>query len=574
MTYLDPIEGSQTTALFVFLDKGEKNLYQLRQWVQPLERLAKRVSVAVIYSSEAVGRELASTSLLGYRFQGSNDLMSQLELISPRVMLYPNQNIRNFYALRYMKAAHVFLSHGESDKAYMAQNTLKRYDYYFASGPAARHRVESNIANFAQDRILEIGRPQSLDEHTMPVDLAKSESLRVLYAPTWEGVTLATKYSSIDSHGIEIVEKLISEPGIQLTYRPHPLSGSRDSTIAIANKKIIRLIQKANQSRDSDKHYVDRSDFGWHLGYHDVLVSDISAVAYDWLSTGKSLVMTKPKEKRAVITDFPILKKLPTVSYDNTDRILEIIRESQSEENSNEVLRLQSTYFRHPVRDSDEYFVQGIQHVLKEVSTHLCDSRAVSNLFNPRGEKLGFLKYPNFIIRESYRMVGIWSLAKYLKKEEISEVFVYFSDPFDDKSISTVLPRLIDEVGENSTIVLLTNQVTNFLRVRSLEKTIQVKSKFINLKILPVVTAGDCELVLRNLNFAKANYLKHHPLNHMLLRLNQVEHVLWKPGTDPNYSPDHTLIVYDSILDPDPSSASVISEVLPLSRPRLASNSL
>ena len=97
---------------FVFVDYEDQSLYQLRQWLQPLERLQSKFSVKVFYTSPDVAKELEASSIEGVYFEGQDELTAKIYELSPKVLLYPNQNVRNFYALRYSEAVHVFVSHG------------------------------------------------------------------------------------------------------------------------------------------------------------------------------------------------------------------------------------------------------------------------------------------------------------------------------------------------------------------------------------------------------------------------------------------------------------------------------
>ena len=184
--------------VFVFLDSGTQNLYQLRQWIQPLQRLSRIYSVGVLYTSNFADEELWGSGLQAFRVDGQEGITEFLIDQKPKILLYPNQNAKNFFALRNRYGLHVWVSHGESDKAYMFQNTLKRYDFYFAAGQAAVDRVARNIQNYNPARIKLIGRPQIKDVLPVPSNYAKPEAdvKTALYAPTWEGVTRATRYSS------------------------------------------------------------------------------------------------------------------------------------------------------------------------------------------------------------------------------------------------------------------------------------------------------------------------------------------------------------------------------------------
>ena len=88
--------------------------------------------------------------------------------------------------------------------------------------------------------------------------------------------------------------------------------------------------------------------------------------------------------------------------------------------------------------------------------------------------------------------------------------------------------------------------------------------------MVPVANATDCEAVVAKLKPVKAWYLKHHPLNHMLLRLNGLEHGLYRPDLDPLFVPDHSLITYDEIAGASNSTSEYINMLLEFSRPILS----
>ena len=46
--------------------------------------------------------------------------------------------------------------------------------------------------------------------------------------------------------------------------------------------------------RRGDRHLIDHDGYGWQWDFADACITDISAVAYDWLATGKPLVITEP----------------------------------------------------------------------------------------------------------------------------------------------------------------------------------------------------------------------------------------------------------------------------------------
>jgi len=564
---------------FVFVDYQDQSLYQLRQWLQPLARLQARFSVRVFYTSPDVAKELEGSSIEGVYFEGQDELTAKLYELSPKVLLYANQNVRNFYALRYSEAVHVFISHGESDKAYMSQNTIKRYDLYFAAGQAAIDRISSKVAHYDTDkRIFQIGRPQSLDSYELPADFIQSQKKKVLYAPTWEGVTKATRYTSIVSHGAKLVQALIDSGEYQITYRPHPLSGSRDGEVKSANEAIKKIIRQAAKSENKASasgasHYIDQSPFGWHLGYHDLMISDISAIAYDWLSTGNPILLTKPIEKKAVVEEFPLVDKLYSITTSDLDGIEGLIADQFNEGSDHKRIsaELNAYYFKQPTRQSDEHFAGAITQAIELQESVLNKTEFPKlNSFESRGAKLGLLRYPNFVIREVLRLTGSWSTAKQLAKlEQSDEFYVHLSDPFNGRSLVPSVEAVLREHEKGKKLVFVLNQVTSLLSIGRLLKRPEFRALAEDVVLVPVANATDCEAVVARLRPSKAWYLKHHPLNHMLLRLNGLEHRLYRPDLDPLFVPDHSLITYDQVLEPSIETAEFINTLLDFSRPQI-----
>jgi hypothetical protein len=120
-------------------------------------------------------------------------------------------------------------------------------------------------------------------------------------------------------------------------------------------------------------------------------------------------------------------------------------------------------------------------------------------------------------------------------------------------------------------LVLVLNQVTSLLEVQKLLKQPKFKAIASDVVVITVANATDCEMVVAKLKPETARYLKHHPLNHMLLRLNGMKHVLWQPDLDPLFTPDHSLITYDKIQGPSKETAEFVNRLLDFSGPVVSS---
>jgi hypothetical protein len=416
--------------------------------------------------------------------------------------------------------------------------------------------VQRNITGYAPERMLFIGRPQINDALPAPSDYRSPPQgvKSVLYAPTWEGVTRATRYSSIDTHGVDLVNGLI-EAGYQVVYRPHPLSGTRDLSISKADAQIRLLIKSTNAlSNTGFQHYVDGSTFGWHLKKLDVMITDVSAVAYDWLVTGKPLLITKPEDRRAIIEEVALFQTLQALRMEELPHIENriMLAAELASDNNGPLHKLRNYYYGNSV-NYDSSFEQALRQALELHSETVAGSNLVEpGLFASRGSKLSLLRYLNFAIRSGAVMLGLWAPARVKAPEtaSIDQLFTHFSDPFNGRSIrpaASELWRLSALTG--SKIVFATNQISTSIFVRCYFAARSIVSmRWRGIRIIPTITAGDSEVVLRRLTPKRVNYLKHHPINLMMLRSNGTEHVLYTPESDPLFEPGHSLIMYDKVI--------------------------
>lgn len=278
-------------------------MYQVRQWYRPLQKLAETWPVVVISRNATGAQALLDDGALPVAFAPSvRAVESVIAAQDIRVVLYVNQNTRNFQMFRYGRRWHVFINHGESDKMYMTTNQFKAYDYALIAGDAARDRLERVLWDYDLDaRTIAIGRPQA-DHYSGVLPYTPDERTVVLYAPTWEGDRPSAHYGSIRTHGEDLAAAVLASPRHRLVYRPHPRSGVVDGAYGEANRRIIAAIAAANASDPSAQHvFDDKPELGWQLAAADVAVVDISAMVYDRLAADKPLLVTRPVDAAAVV---------------------------------------------------------------------------------------------------------------------------------------------------------------------------------------------------------------------------------------------------------------------------------
>jgi hypothetical protein len=277
-------------AVAVFFATGPENLYQFEQWRLPLEELAESRPVFVVVDRADTGEALLRRSRLPVTLaRGSAALETLVAERDVRVVLYLNQVEPNFRMLRFAAPVHVQLGHGESDKASSVSNQHKAYDLTFVGGPAGSERLGAALRGFdPATRTVQVGRPQLDHAYPGAPDWPRDGRRRVLYAPTWEGDRPSIAYGSLASHGVTLVEALLAGD-VRVVYRPHPRTGTASAAHAAADRAVRDLLGRAGED-----HLVDSGPYGWQWTFADACVTDVSAVAYDWLATGKPLVLTEP----------------------------------------------------------------------------------------------------------------------------------------------------------------------------------------------------------------------------------------------------------------------------------------
>jgi hypothetical protein len=302
------------------------NLYQVRQWYGPLEHLARRLRVGILCYHPETARQISEeTNLKIILTPGYSDLSEVEGVIRPKVILYPNQNYANYRILGLKTSEHVFVCHGESDKIYMASNWVKVFNYFFVAGQASRDRLTRHVRNYdVEDRTIMIGRPQIDVPQRVPFTW-DDERPTIIYAPTWEGGRLTMRYGSVASHGVSLIRALTSEKNLRVIYRPHPRTGIYSDDFLSADTEIRRIITEANETDETASHLIDETPFGWQLTAADFMITDISAVAYDWLTTGKPLLVTEPAEPEVPTPHEGIMTVLPRIKADASPSIASIV---------------------------------------------------------------------------------------------------------------------------------------------------------------------------------------------------------------------------------------------------------
>jgi len=266
-------------AVIVYLSEGPQDLHCLKGWLGTLEAL-ERPAVVLLRDMDTLQR-LPATTLPAVCVPRRRDLRS-FGLPSARVALFVTHSPGNVDLVRDETLASAHIGHGDSDKAASRNPVNALYDELWVAGPAARRRKLAGLTRPMPVRV--VGRPQV--RGVQPArPLLPGTPLRVLYAPTWEGLAEDPYESSLLHSGPAIVRALLSSPDVEVVYRPHPKTGFRTAAFSRADEQVRALLTAAGP-----QHRVARpGDVDLYTCFDevDVLVADISGVVTDFLASDK-----------------------------------------------------------------------------------------------------------------------------------------------------------------------------------------------------------------------------------------------------------------------------------------------
>jgi hypothetical protein len=273
--------------------------YQINMWLSTMERLG-RPALVLLRQGEHLS-ELEPTSLPIACVPSASDVMD-LDLPSLRLALYVGNVAENVHLWRNSRLKHVFIGHGDSDKAASANRVSRVYDQVWVAGPAGRERYRVSDAGVPDEAIVEVGRPQL--RGIEPATPRPDRRLSVLYAPTWEGWSDDMDLTSLTTMGVDLVQQLLADPQVRVIYRPHPLAGTRSPTLRHAHQRIVALLMAAGHT------VVDPGGPSLYACFNqaDVLVTDVSSVISDFMVSGKPYLVANPGSA----TDF--VERYPTVA--------------------------------------------------------------------------------------------------------------------------------------------------------------------------------------------------------------------------------------------------------------------
>lgn len=257
--------------------------YQINTWLPALEGLDRRVLIVI--RDMNLFEQMAATTLPTLGLPSASELL-MLDFASATVALYPSNTGNNIHLLRLPTLMSAFIGHGDSDKSASANPYSKVYDELWVAGQAGADRYRRSGLGVDEDRYRLVGRPQ-VDGITTTPRIGDEQVPTILYAPTWEGVNPAQEYSSVRSVGAALVRAILADGRVRLVYKPHPFTGQRDARYRASHAQIVTLIHAARASSGIDHRVVGRGPLTPWFNRATGLISDISSVVSDFLTSEK-----------------------------------------------------------------------------------------------------------------------------------------------------------------------------------------------------------------------------------------------------------------------------------------------
>jgi hypothetical protein len=235
---------------------------------------------------------------------------------SVRAVFYVNTANLNSHIARFSKLTHIQLLHGDSDKPASYNPVTSIYDHIFVAGPAAIQRYADHGVVISEAKFEVVGRPQTADIEPARVQPGNV----VLYAPTIPGHYADEDFCSLPK-GDRIVRALL-DAGATVILRSHPeLAPSSPAGAALAR---LERTLRADRMRTGRPHVFGARAAAMSvieaMNASDAMISDVSAMAVDYLASGKPFALTDVRGDAAQrVAISPITRAAYLIAPDASD---------------------------------------------------------------------------------------------------------------------------------------------------------------------------------------------------------------------------------------------------------------
>ena len=158
---------------------------------------------------------------------------------SLRAVFDVNNGARNTHCVRYGTLTHIFLNHGDSDKASSANPVTAMYDRVFGAGQAGIDRYRNQGVDIPEHKFRIVGRPQVAPVKAPQRPLSEVDIPVVLYAPTWAGHHADASYTSLPVVRAIVTALLWHGVTVILRHHPYTTRNRRDAARLAALHRLL-----------------------------------------------------------------------------------------------------------------------------------------------------------------------------------------------------------------------------------------------------------------------------------------------------------------------------------------------
>jgi CDP-glycerol glycerophosphotransferase (TagB/SpsB family) len=339
------------------------NIYQIEQWIKPLEQLNKVEKILIVTRDTSIYEWIETNTQFQLVYTKTMSALLRLyDNNSFRCILYVNNSCLNFQSLSNNNALHVHINHGESEKTSTFSNRAKSYDFIFIVSDAAYQKYEDNLINIDMNKFIKVGRPQI--DFIESIQHPDTNKKIILYAPTWEGTHLSMNYTSLPDYGIDFVNAILAHDDYYLIYRPHPNTGSRDNLTRETNEKIKSIVNQSESGTVMSKENINSV-----FELTDLAIFDNSAVTVDFLAFNKPMMITDffYRQEGQAATKPKIVKACQIINDSNKDNILALIKQGLTQDPKASARKEIKRYFLGDYErgESTEVFIQQVQKIVR-----------------------------------------------------------------------------------------------------------------------------------------------------------------------------------------------------------------
>lgn len=276
----------------IVMPYGGSATYQAEMWYPYIDQLNEPYFIVSL--SEKTMNRLALNTSKPIVVPDDHTASDVRRLIpdSVQIAYYPHNSAKNSLFRADRRYAHVFVHHGDGDKAPSFNPNSAKYDYLFVAGQGAIDRYARHGVKIPDSKFRIVGRPPTEAIKVDRTPISEKTRPTVLYAPTWIGKNAAENYSSL-TYGPEIIKALIKRD-VNVIFRPHPASRSNDEFT-----KLIETIQHilACDSEQSSRRHIwgYQAESEWTVSAatnaSDAMIADVSGIVTDFLQSGKPYAM-------------------------------------------------------------------------------------------------------------------------------------------------------------------------------------------------------------------------------------------------------------------------------------------